>query len=136
ARGCAWLALLCAMLLGGATPIAMAELATRGTGNTQVLIRDQFSPEMRARYDIFAHRCTKCHAMARPIAALNTGITPVTGGTFDEDGIRKYVARMMRKPNSGIERTDAREILQFLIYARALSVQNGRLNQRSARGPR
>jgi hypothetical protein len=84
-------------------------------------VRDQFSPEMRARYDLFAVRCTRCHAMARPIAALTTGITPVTGGTFDDTGIQRYVVRMMRKPNSGIDRSTAREILLFLRYARGMA---------------
>ena len=102
----------------GTTSTATADLATVGEGRQQRLVRDQFPPEFRPRYDIFAQRCTKCHAMARPIRALNTGITPVTGGTFDEEGIRRYVVRMMRKPNSGIDRSDARDIVLFLTYAR------------------
>ena len=56
--------------------------------------------------------------LSRPISALQSGITPVTGGDFDKTGIRRYVVRMMRKPNSGIDRRDAREIILFLEYAR------------------
>jgi hypothetical protein len=59
--------------------------------------------------------------MARPIAALTTGITPVSGGTFEKKGIKKYVVKMMRKPNSGITKADARQILKFLIHARGLA---------------
>ena len=108
----------------GMASTAIADLDTVGEGRRQRLVREQFPPEFRPRYDIFAQRCTKCHAMARPIRALNTGITPVTGGTFDEEGIRRYVVRMMRKPNSEIERADAREIILFLNFARNLARQN------------
>jgi hypothetical protein len=107
-----------------AASTATADLDTVGDGRQQRLVREQFPPEFRPRYDIFAQRCTKCHAMARPIRALNTGITPVTGGTFDEEGIRRYVVRMMRKPNSEIERADAREIILFLNFARNLAQEN------------
>ncbi len=110
----------------GAASTANADLETVGRGRRQRLVREQFPPEFRPRYDIFAQRCTKCHAMARPIRALNTGITPVTGGTFDEEGIRRYVTRMMRKPNSEIERADAREIILFLNFARNLAEENSR----------
>jgi hypothetical protein len=111
------------LVLGAAAPPAptSAQLRITGTGRAQRLVRDQFSPEMRTRYDLFATRCTRCHAMARPIAALTTGITPVTGGTFDEAGIQRYVVRMMRKPNSGIDRADARQIVLFLIDARRMA---------------
>lgn len=92
-----------------------------GEGKEQRLDRDQFSPSSRPRYDLFATRCTKCHAMSRPIAALQTGVTPVSGGTFDDAGIKKYVVKMMRKPNSGLGKEDAKEILVFLREARKLA---------------
>jgi len=100
---------------------AAAQLRVTGEGPRQRLVREQFPQEYRARYDIFAVRCTRCHAMARPIAALTTGITPVSGGRFETDGIQRYVVRMMRKPNSGVDRADAREILLFLRYARGIA---------------
>jgi hypothetical protein len=118
----------------GQTSTATADLETVGRGRRQRLVRNQFPPEFRPRYDIFAQRCTKCHAMARPIRALNTGITPVTGGTFDEEGIRRYVVRMMRKPNSEIERADAREIILFLNFARNLAQENDRAEARGDAG--
>jgi len=118
----------------GTTSTATADLDTVGEGRRQRLVRNQFPPEFRPRYDIFAERCTKCHAMARPIRALNTGITPVTGGTFDEDGIRRYVVRMMRKPNSEIERADARDIILFLNFARNRARENDRAEARADSG--
>jgi len=133
--GLALAAMTCVLFVWvGTTSTATADLDTVGEGRRQRLVRNQFPPEFRPRYDIFAERCTKCHAMARPIRALNTGITPVTGGTFDEDGIRRYVVRMMRKPNSEIERADARDIILFLNFARNRARENDRAEARADSG--
>ncbi|MEZ0315157.1 MAG: hypothetical protein ACAI38_25580 [Myxococcota bacterium] len=111
-------ALLCAVV---SPSRARAELKTLGVGDKMAMVRDQFPPEQQARYDVFKVRCTKCHAMARPIAALRTGTSPVTGGVFDQDTLKKYVVKMMRKPNSGIAKDEAREILTFLSFALTLT---------------
>ena len=102
---------------------AAAELKVVGKGKRQRLVRSQFTAEQRPRYDVFARKCTKCHAMARPITALRTGRTPVTDSRFDRAGIKRYVIKMMRKPNSGIGRHDAKAVLRFLVYARSLARQ-------------
>ncbi len=96
-----------------------AELRVQGVGKRQVLVRDQFPAALQPAFDVFARRCTRCHAMARPIAALQTGITPISGGTFETAGIKAYVVKMMRKPNSGIDKDEARMIIDLLRAARA-----------------
>ena len=50
-------------------------------------------------------------------------MTPLSADKFDEEGIKKYVVKMMRKPNSGIVKEEARELIQFLTYARSLAAQ-------------
>jgi cytochrome c5 len=62
--------------------------------------------EVRADYEVFAQRCSKCHSLSRP---LNSGIV-------DDDYWAMYVARMRRQPASGISTDDARVILRFLHY--------------------
>lgn len=112
-------ALLAAVLLGsGPAPAESGGLLVRGKGKEQVLVAEQFTGETRQAYALFSQRCTKCHEMARPIAALQTGITPISGGRFDDDGIKKYVVKMMRKPKSGISKADARTLILFLRVAR------------------
>ena len=98
-----------------------AELQTVGKARKQRLVKEQFAPEQQEAFEVFASRCTKCHAMSRPIAALNTGIPPVSGGDFNKKGIKKYVVKMMRKPNSGIDRKDAKTIIAFLLHARQVA---------------
>jgi hypothetical protein len=112
--------LLLAILLPAA---ASAALKVQGKGKEQTLVRDQFAAEQRPRYDMFAQKCTRCHELARPISALMTGVTPLSADKFDEDGIKKYVVKMMRKPNSGIVKEEARELISFLTYARSLAAQ-------------
>lgn len=109
-------------LLGTLVPAAAdAQLEVSGDGKDQMLASDQFEGEYRARYELFAVKCTKCHEMARPISALQTGITPITGSEFDKAGMKNYVIKMMRKPKSGIAKAEAKEILLFLMYARELA---------------
>lgn len=69
---------------------------------------------LRADYDLFARRCSKCHSLARPFNA---------GFTEDEQWTR-YVTRMRRQPGSGITPEDQEHILRFLYwYASDLRAQ-------------
>ncbi len=100
---------------------AVAELQTVGKGIKVTLVAEQFDAKYRPGFDIFAKRCTKCHEMSRPIAALQTGITPVSGHDFDAKYIKVYVVKMMRKANSGITKADAKQIILFLRHALKLA---------------
>ena len=63
-------------------------------------------PDVRPSFDVFAQRCSKCHALSRP---LDSGI--------DDDGYwAMYVRRMRLQPGSGISATDEKIILEFLKY--------------------
>lgn len=114
---------------------ALADVRTVGQGDKTVLVREQFPDDQKPRFDIFAVRCTKCHPMARPIMALRTGVSPVTGSVFDEVTLKKYVVKMMRKPNSGITKDDAKEVLTFLTYALSLTVEERQSTAAAARAP-
>ena len=102
----------------GFTSSGWGELITKGEGRKKIIVRDQFSEKVRKQYDIFAKKCTQCHSMSRPTSALINGKTPVTGSRFEKRDIKKYVIKMMRKPNSGISKSEAKSILRFLITAR------------------
>ena len=69
---------------------------------------DSFPPETRADYAVFARRCSKCHALSRP---LDSGITSDAYWTL-------YVEKMRHLPGSGISGDDEVAILRFLrVYA-------------------
>jgi hypothetical protein len=65
----------------------------------------QLPSDLRADYAVFAHRCSKCHLLAR---ALNSGIDR-------ESQWETYVVRMRRQPGSGIAPGDVQPILRFLF---------------------
>ena len=82
-------------------------VASTGCPGPEQTIDPQTLPEdVRADYAVFAQRCSKCHALSRP---LNSGIV-------DDDYWAMYVARMRRQPASGISLEDSRVILRFLHY--------------------
>jgi transglutaminase-like putative cysteine protease len=64
-----------------------------------------YPEEHRRTYALFAQKCSKCHTLARPINSSMRG-----------DEWQAYVARMSRKPGSGISPGDADGILDFLLY--------------------
>jgi hypothetical protein len=113
------------LLLGTLVPVAAASagLKVQGKGKDQTLVREQFIPDQQPRYDMFQAKCARCHELARPISALLNGVTPLSADKFDDEGIKKYVVKMMRKPNSGIVKEEARELIQFLTYARSLATK-------------
>lgn len=53
----------------------------------------------------FSKKCSKCHSLGRPV---NISKTP--------EEWDKYVDKMMKKPNSGIDKATAGRIKEFLIY--------------------
>ena len=80
--------------------------ACSGWSRTEGLDPSKLPESERADYDLFAHRCSKCHSLARP---LNAGIT-------DDDQWSMYVNRMRRQPGSGISYDDQDRILRFLRW--------------------
>jgi mono/diheme cytochrome c family protein len=76
------------------------------TGTGEGLDTSAQPANVRADYEVFAQRCSKCHALARP---LESGIT-------DDAYWAEYVERMRRQPGSGISPADVPPILRFLHY--------------------
>jgi hypothetical protein len=82
-------------------------VALAGCGSrTEGLDASKLPEDVRDDYALFAHRCSKCHSLARP---LNAGIS-------DDDQWVMYVNRMRRQPGSGISLSDQDHILRFLRY--------------------
>jgi len=65
-----------------------------------------YPDDMRAAYKVFAVRCSRCHALARP---LNARI-------HDPHHWERYVARMRLNPASGINAKNGDIIIRFLVY--------------------
>jgi len=70
-----------------------------------------YPPEQQRNYASFAGKCSKCHPLARPV-----------NSRFTEAEWKRYMKRMIRRPNSGINEEQAAKIFEFLKY---YSVQVG-----------
>jgi hypothetical protein len=56
-------------------------------------------------YDVYAAKCAKCHPLARSVNAR-----------FNATDWKRYMKRMIRRPNAGITEDQAAVIYEFLKY--------------------
>jgi len=72
-----------------------------------------YPPEQQKRYPVFEKKCAKCHPVAR---AINS--------RFNASEWKRYMKRMVRRPNAGVTDQQADEIYEFLkFYATKLGVE-------------
>jgi hypothetical protein len=72
-----------------------------------------YPEDQKARYPIFERKCSKCHPAAR---AINS--------RFNPSEWKRYMKRMIRRPNAGVTDEQADEIYEFLkFYSAKLGVQ-------------
>jgi hypothetical protein len=76
----------------------------RDSGPGQVDV-SAYPPEQQRRYAIFERKCSKCHPAARPI-----------NSRFNASEWKRYMKRMIRRPNAGVTDDQADEIYEFLKY--------------------
>jgi hypothetical protein len=94
-------ALACALFA-----IAVACSGTSAVRRGDGLAVDRLPENVRADYEVFAQRCSKCHSLARPLES----------GIDDDQFWEMYVAKMRRMPSSGITKADGEAVLRFLRY--------------------
>jgi hypothetical protein len=95
-------ALVAVLVVLAATALSCSGWLSRTEGLDRAAVPDA----VRADYDLFALRCSKCHSLARPLSS----------GIDDDDYWVLYVERMRRQPGSGISQEDTVGILRFLHY--------------------
>lgn len=111
--------LLVAMLLvAAAATAAQAGLNVVGKGDAMRLDPSSFPPAMKANYEIFKVKCVKCHTMERCIVAIESGVAPISGQPFDAKAAKAYGARMLRKSDCDMTKTDVKatvDLMEFLL---------------------
>ena len=112
-----WITILVVLVFLPHQAIAEAsenQLKIIGTGKNLDVDSNHFNDTQTLQYNMFKQRCSQCHEIARPLQAVETGISPVSHQTFGLKEIKRYVIKMMRKPNSGITKPEAKQIILFL----------------------
>jgi hypothetical protein len=92
---------LLALALGAAEKV---EHDPRDDGPDKIDV-SAYPKEQAARYPVFVQKCSKCHPVARPI-----------NSRFDASEWKRYMKKMIRRPNSGINEEQAADIYEFLKF--------------------
>ena len=108
---------ICIAILLIAT-VAFASLKFKGSGAAITFDPSGFPPEFQEKYKLMDVKCTNatCHSMERTVVAIRDGITPITKSPFDKEAAKAYGVKMMRRPDSGIGKNEAKTIVEMLYY--------------------
>lgn len=107
--------------LGVALAIAVvcqAKMPTVGEGDKLQFDPAAIPPEQKAAYELMVKKCNnpKCHSIARAVVAVNTGKAPMTKVVFDKSAAKAYGVKMMRQPDSNIDKNEASTIVKLLFF--------------------
>jgi hypothetical protein len=89
-------------LLFSAEPQDKPDPRDHGPGTIDV---SAYPAAQQKQYDVYAGKCSKCHPLARSVNAR-----------FSATDWKRYMKRMIRRPNSGINEEQAALIYEFLKY--------------------
>lgn len=108
------LAVLITSLL--AYSIADARVKVSGRGAKMNFSADSIPEMYKPSFNLVQAKCVKCHTMERTVIAVQTGRAPITGQPFNRQAVKAYGIKMLRKPDSGMNKKEIREVVIFLNY--------------------
>jgi hypothetical protein len=91
-------------------------IRTRGRGETLSFDPSGIPSTMKSSYDTMMVRCVKCHTLERTVVAITTGIAPITGQPFDRAATRAYGIKMLRKPDSNMNKSEVKSVVDLMNY--------------------
>jgi hypothetical protein len=93
-----------------------AGVKTVGRGDSMNFDTSSIPGSMKGSFDIMKIRCIKCHTMERTVVAITTGIAPITGQPFDRAATRAYGIKMLRKPDSNMNKQEVKVVVDLMNY--------------------
>ena len=93
-----------------------ARLTVTGHGSQVNFSRNSIPDKYKASFDLMQKKCTICHSMEHTVIAITTGRAPVTGQLFTKQAAKAYGIKMLRKPNSGMDRKEVLEVVTLLNF--------------------
>ena len=93
-----------------------AGVKTVGRGDTLNFDPSSVPASMKASFDTMKVRCIKCHTMERTVVAITTGVAPITGQPFDRAATRAYGIKMLRKPDSNMNKQEVKVVVDLMNY--------------------
>lgn len=110
------LACLVALITLVCSVSADARVRVKGRGDRMNFDPDSIPANYRASFDLMSRKCIKCHTMERTVIAVQTGRAPITGQPFDKQAVKAYGIKMLRKPNSNMNKQEIRDIVVLLNH--------------------
>jgi hypothetical protein len=96
--------------------IADARVKVAGRGAKMTFSPDGIPETYKPSFNLMLEKCIKCHTMERTVIAIQTGRAPITGQPFNKQAVKAYGIKMLRKPNSGMDKKEIRDIVVLLNY--------------------
>lgn len=96
--------------------IADARIKVAGRGAKMNFSADGLPDIYKPSFDLMQVKCIKCHTMERTVIAIQTGRAPITGQPFNKQAVKAYGIKMLRKPNSEMNKKEIRDVVVLLNY--------------------
>ncbi len=96
--------------------IAEARVKVTGRGATMNFSAEGIPESYKQIFDLMLVKCIKCHTMERTVIAIQTGKAPITGQPFNKQAVKAYGIKMLRKPNSDMNKKEIRDVVMLLNY--------------------
>jgi len=109
----ATLALIIGLLFAS---IAEARIKVTGRGAKMNFSAESIPENQKPAFELMQVKCIKCHTMERTVIAIQTGIAPITGQPFNKQAVKAYGIKMLRKPNSDMDKKEIRDIIVLLNF--------------------
>ncbi len=109
--------LLLSVLIGiSVCSIAEARIKVTGRGAKMNFSAEGIPDIQKPAFNLMQVKCIKCHTMERTVIAIQTGVAPITGQPFNKQAVKAYGIKMLRKPNSDMDKKEIRDIVVLLNY--------------------
>lgn len=96
--------------------IAEARVKVTGRGAKMNFSADGIPEMYKPSFDLMQAKCVKCHTMERTVIAIQTGRAPITGQPFNKQAVKAYGIKMLRKPNSDMDKKEIRDVVVLLNH--------------------
>jgi L-fucose mutarotase/ribose pyranase (RbsD/FucU family) len=93
-----------------------AALKTVGKGDKLTFDPSNFPANMKQSWEMFKVKCIKCHTMERTVVSIMTGVAPISGQPFDRNATKAYGIKMMRKPDSNMNKQEAKASVDLMNW--------------------
>jgi uncharacterized membrane protein len=108
--------LLVALIAVVLVTVAEARVKLKGRGDKLNFDVESIPANFKVAFDIMSKKCSKCHTMERTVIAVQTGRAPITRQPFDKQAVKAYGIKMLRKPNSEMNKQEIRDVVILLNY--------------------